>query len=220
MVNKDIKHFSGSHFTLINHGTLYSAEYKAMYIKIGKTGGTSIFRGYLEHRVPDFTHATKDEKDGFSMWCHNFTQEQLDDCFVFTFVRNPFSRVVSAACAYNIDPGEFIDNLEKYVPYPDQIEQPVTKAVYNERNAYFHAQPCSMYTHYNGEQMVDFIGRMENLQEHFDIVCDKMGIEHKQLERRNTTKHADYRTYYNEARIKKIEERYKDDLDIFGYKFE
>ena len=192
MINKDIRHYSGNHFRLINHGTLYSAERKLMYIKIGKTGGTSIFRGYLEHYVPDFTHATKDEENGLAHWVHNFTQEQLDECFVFTFVRNPFSRVVSAACAYDIDPGEFIDNLEKYVPWPDQIEQPVTKAVYNEHNAYFHAQPCSMYTHYDGKQMVDFIGRMESLQDDFDLLCDLTGIEHKTLERRNTTKHADY----------------------------
>ena len=135
------------------------------------------------------------------------------------FVRNPFSRLVSVASAFKIKVEDFLDNLDEYIPHHSLIEEKVTKEVYNKRNIYFHAQPASVYTHYEGKPMVDFLGKFENLQEDFKEFCSVAGIKYEKLKHMNKTKHRDYRSYYNEDRVERVSRIFGDDLRLYGYSF-
>ena len=71
-----------------------------------------------------------------------------------------------------------------------------------------------------GKILVDFIGKFENLQEDFNLICEKIKIKNFELEKINQYNHKDYKLYYSDKDIEKVYNLYKRDIEYFGYKFE
>ncbi|NDB30230.1 hypothetical protein EB155_09620, partial [archaeon] len=123
----------------------------------------------------------------------------------FTFVRNPWDKIVSQY-HYNRHKFGFKDStFKEYVKAWDSGKQISTFS--------------SLNLHYIDEEL-DFIGRFETLQQDFNIVCDNIGIPRQQLPHENKSKHKHYTEYYDDETKQIVAEKYARDIEYFGYKFE
>lgn len=133
--------------------------------------------------------------------------------FSFSSIRNPWARVVSA---YHKGGWE-----SKRAEYPtfiscvnaireDSISCPASK---------WHVTPLCRHLVRNGELIVNHLIRIENIQEDFDTLCDKIGIPHQQLPHKNKSKHKHYTEYYDDETREIVAQKYARDIEYFGYKF-
>tara|TARA_B100001093_G_C26853639_1_gene1026296 strand:+ start:1592 stop:2152 length:561 start_codon:yes stop_codon:yes gene_type:complete len=184
---------------MINH------KNKFIFIHIPKCGGNSIKSplGIKGHH-----HSAISEK--------KYSNHM--DYFKFTFVRNPWDRFLSAYSYLKAGGfGNKLDlNLKQKIESYDSFEEFILKAPFL---TYLHFEPMFKLIQIDGEDRMDFIGRVENYQEDFDIICDKIGVPRKELPHTNKSKHKHYTEYYNDQTRKLIAQFYSKDVDYFGYKF-
>lgn len=149
-----------------------------------------------------------------------------ENFYVFSFVRNPWDRVVSSFFYLNkggIRTGEDKRDREKYIhKYNGDFGAFVRDAfLTNEIFQQIHFRPqYEWITNENGDLLTDFIGRHENLQRDFDFLCDTIGFPKKPLGHTNTSKHDNYKKYYTSETSEIIRKAYKKDIELFGYSFE
>ena len=205
----------------------------SIWVRIPKTAGVSI-KNELASKESIFTndkkivtHCSSENKirvsqiNGFHSSLAAYHKELIgktnwNKLFRFTFVRNPFCRAVSSwkfggwGKKWNCNFKEFAEHIKN-----QNLTNP------NEWNQLgWHS--CLQYPHIytdSRECLVDFIGKFENLQEDFNIVCDKIGIPHRQLPHQNKTKHKHYTEYYDDETRQIVAEKYAKDIEYFNYKF-
>jgi hypothetical protein len=71
----------------------------------------------------------------------------------------------------------------------------------------------------DGNCLVDFIGRFEQLQQDFDAVCDRVGMARRQLPRTTPAAGLVLSEIYDAASFRIVERLYADDIARFGYAF-
>jgi hypothetical protein len=138
--------------------------------------------------------------------------EIFETFFKFTFVRNPWDWHVSIyhyiRQRTDHPHHEFYKSLHTFDTYLDwQIN---TEGV--ELQSEFVLSE-------SGDMLVDFVGRYETLAEDFEAVCDRIGIE-SALPHVNRSRHADFRDYYTPETRELVEEVYRADIELFGYRFD
>jgi chondroitin 4-sulfotransferase 11 len=219
---------------------MISHKHKFIFLEYSKTGTTTIEEGLEKYCETKTNHKT----DSF-YWKHArpktikelFEKENKKDewknYFKFTFTRNPFDRMVSLwnymhkslemyknkceeeGLDWKPDHYHWIENCQKVTSKCKTFKEYVKYTAYGSLgiNSVF------AYAFDEDEKFVDFIGRFENLQEDFDIVCDKIGIPQQQLPHKNKTKHKHYTVYYDDETREIVAKKYAKDIEHFGYKF-
>ena len=187
------------------------------FIHIPKCGGTSIGAMDLCGRVHYFGHDTRNKN---FQYFKDSDQRKLSE-FSFTFVRNPWDRLVSAyeylkAGKSNYgDQKDFLHFFSHFKSFEDLI--------LNWDDIFFDQihfkQQYKWICDDHGKLLPDFIGKIENFQKDFSQVCDMINIPHQTVLNKNTINHSHYRTYYNKITQKIIAEKYKEDIDKFKYTF-
>ena len=200
---------------------MISHKHKFIFIHIPKCAGISI-----ELFLNGSFYVEWDEVN--KIWMQHATASQIKDLYVknyedyfsFTFVRNPWSRAVSdyfwlkRTC-------KFKGSLKNFLLLKGGFDTPRLSYPHLDRfGRGDHIIPQSDFVlDANGKRMVDFIGRFENLQEDFDIICDKIGIPKQQLPHRNGGNHKNYIKYYNKETRQLVAKKYAKDIEYFNYEF-
>jgi len=151
-----------------------------------------------------------------------FTPRELDEFFKFTFVRNPFDRLYSA---YNfLSKGGITKNdedynrsiLSKYQNFEDFVLYGLQRS---EVINHTHFIPQTNFLSLFGNLVIDFIGRFENIENDFQLVCKKLGIE-RSLPKKNITATGNepIKSMYNSKMITKVTSIYASDFYNFGYR--
>ena len=81
-----------------------------------------------------------------------------------------------------------------------------------------HLQKDFVYDRH-GNLLVDFVGKLENLNADFKTVTDRIGIN-VELPHENASKHDAWRSYYTDETAALIAEAYAEDIEAFDYSFE
>jgi hypothetical protein len=182
---------------------------KFIFIHINKTAGTSI-----EHTLKPYGHKTvrNPHMGGFKHSQHftmgeykKYLSDEYDKYYKFTVVRNPWDRVVSyyfkGAIQNNLSFTEWVIDKYKNKNFQDY------QRMYD---------PCINWIDVNE---LDYIIRFETLENDFNDMCSKLGLDCSLQKHNVNNKRGNYRDYYNEETKKLIEEYFNSDIKLFNYKF-
>ena len=175
---------------MINH------KYKVIFVHVNKTGGVSIATTLRMKQIYCHDPSSEINKQvGNNVW---------NDYFKFSFVRNPFDKIVSQ---YHFNRHLFGFKNSTFKEYIKAWSEGKKISWFPQLNLWYI------------DKKLDFIGRFENLQEDFNVVCDKIGIPHKKLPHKNKSKHKHYTKYYDDETREIVAEKFAKDIEYFGYKF-
>jgi hypothetical protein len=207
---------------------------KATFIHIPKTAGSS------------FQQWAKDNFENIIIGPHGYRHAKASDLktqlgdlgYTFTFVRNPYARLVSMFYFIGQRAEERMEkrrqgkkakkSTNEYddIKIIEQYNRGFEEYIYNLQN-WDPNQPYEAgdrwYTRKTPmvewlDEKTDLIIQVENINEEFvklqDLLNCKISLPHL-----NKSSHKNYRDYYNKTTKKIVEEIYKDDLETFGYKF-
>ena len=232
---------------------MISHDYKCIFIHIPKCGGMSIQNKFLVNRSkPELLLGkNKDPQKGPPRLNHligedyilkkHISKQDFDAYYKFSFVRNPWARVVS---------------LYKYLGYfqimtfDTFVQKYFEKDLFNSKEWFWFVRPQYDYI-YNSdnELMVDFLGRTENLNNDFKEICKHINFkDHNLLHINKSTEKSKFNTlflktlwshptkilsynpnrdldkktykdYYSDTSKKIIFKFYEIDIDTFKYTF-
>ena len=150
--------------------------------------------------------------------------EQFDAMFKFCVVRNPYSRAVSSFL-YEIR-GDRSEKLRArlfprraFASYLSGLPEVWRKT--KPRHRALHSAPvipdiCDD----DGRLLVDFVGRLENLDADLATICDRIGIPFRGAQRVHTTRAKRPTSIFYDTRNRKLVERlYGEDIERLGYSF-
>lgn len=212
---------------------MISHEKKFIFLHIPKTAGTSV--GTMLYRNLDIYEPYQ----GFGIHHDDLTEEILQEYFVFTFVRNPWERLYSQykfrgwmnnfvsfdfmaknlkeayKLRFEFDPEIKVPELStakeradwygEFVHIPSQVE--FLSGKYNDS--------------INKFPYIDYIGRVENLNEDFRYICKHLGLRYNAIPHLNKSRTSTHFTeVYTEELKEFVANEYKDDIETFNYSYE
>lgn len=198
---------------------MISHKHKFAFAHIPKCGGVSIHNSFLDMGI-DFSETGHKNLRAIAK------DNNIDDYLKFTFVRNPWSRVVSLYFFwkgqnknhqfYHFDHKQvdyIKDNKLSFIDFVHLINEP--RNVFHEKP---HIYPY-FYHYFSCDQTYDIVGKIETFQKSFNAVCKKLGHKPPKVKHSNKSKHKHFGEYYNYDTRKIVEKLYKEDINYFDYTF-
>ena len=214
---------------LQSHAVILSLSHKFLFIHVYKVAGTSIVRALGGADVRREVRLLAPENQGpflaglgidprvAALQDHTFARDlrPLIDptlfrrLFKFGFVRNPWDLQLSLY-RFNVEKPHVrnadldFSTFERYIMCTPKDTLP-------------HGVQKRFLFDTDGAQIVDFIGRYENLTADFAEVCRRIGIEPIELPHHNATSHGPWASYYTREMFEHERKRMAVDVETFGY---
>ncbi len=172
-----------------------------------KTAQKSMMLGNLDHTQIVYSR-------GHRNWRRVWDQiilPQIDGVFFFTFVRNPWDRIVSA---FHFLQGR--GTIARKWEFRDYLRSVLNKTGVSV-DRHFRAQLPTFWCH-KGFIPSLFIGRFEKLQQDWEYVANQINAA-TTLPHINSSKHAHYTTYYDDQCRKIVQRLYRKEIEVLGYEF-
>ena len=190
-------------------------EKKSIFVHIPKCAGVSVNKALFGGLAGG--HTTLEE------YLNIFDPQSISSYFKFTFVRNPWDRLVSAY--HFLEKGGFGESdkhwFEKELRCYSGFEDFVLNWL-NKENIWkwHHFRPQYHYILDKRRKVkLDFIGFVENIDEDFSYVRKRIPGS-AQLPKSNKSKHSDYLDYYTDELAEIVANVYREDIDLLGYAFD
>lgn len=195
-------------------------DYSCIFIHIPKTGGTAISRSLF--------HGPSGGHDTIMYYKRIFSKKEFNSYLKFTFVRNPWGRLLSAfnflknGGANTRDKQWAKNNIARYDTFEEFVEIGLIK---DEVIRWIHFIPQYKFICWpkSNVLLTDFIGRYETLEEDYRRLLSMLKLRDRPLKKLNIGSlgiNHDYRQFYTKSMELKISEIYKRDIELFGYTFD
>jgi hypothetical protein len=219
-----------------------SHKKKFVWYRVPKVGSRTILYFLKRNKYIDFgfppSNEPEEKEEGYDV-AYNAL---WDDYFQFAFVRNPFSRLLSAyidkvqnanteypIAFFNQFAGlSFKDFLKKLC----QLDLNKVRSKDNPANTKNlidkHVAPQNLIIPL---KKLSFIGRLESFETDFKLVCEKIELDYnfdytvgkkiisRNPKKLNASKHKHYTEYYDDETREIVAEKYAKDIEYFGYEF-
>lgn len=198
---------------------MISHKYKCIFIHIQKTGGSSIKQAIRGRPEGPDRHRHRAGTALRQIYGERYWKKY----FKFSFVRNPWDRLVSW---WTMIDSQYRPKYERGVKLNNFMTYVITNA--DSFEAFLYCR--EMINDYTGRRSVgmnqsdyipedvDFIGKFENLHLDFAIVAQRIGLNAR-LPHIKTTRHAHYRDFYTDKTAALVADLYYKDIERFKYRF-
>ncbi len=198
---------------------MLSTKHKFIFIHIPKTGGNSIhnaLRPFSEDKVV----CRSDIQDGierfetmhesytlskhstFSDYARELSNVALAEFKIFTCIRNPWERMIS----YYFSPHRRAESWsrESFLSMLDNEVKSSAHYLLNDEGL--------------PSNRINYI-RFESLQSEFHRLCTDLRLPEVPLPHFNKSRHFNYRDYYDDDLINRVQQESALEIDTFGYRF-
>ena len=215
---------------------MISEKNNFLFIHVPKTGGNSL-QNILQKFSEDEVVCNNSKHDGVErfevlsneyktkkhsrLWQYKkaIDRDVYERLFKFTVVRNPWDMMVSMYFSPHRGVeswvrADFLKLLKKRPVFRDfVVEMNVKERLFRQ---------VGMATMGKTDLLanIDFVLKFENLQNDFDFLCSKLNIPKSTLPVRNKSKRSHYSHYYDNDLKERVYDKFKEEIDYFGYKFE
>ena len=220
-------------------------EHKCIFIEVPKNSSSSICDWLSGIDRNDFNEQSwqarrMELRDGhkFPFVAKEEYSPHWEDYFKFAVIRNPYERVLSAYtmlaqsklhCQVDMD---FAKKIKRFESFSDFCKGYLDKTILHTHyinpdiwmdTPYFitsHFLPQNYWVNPLVDYASDiFVVRQETLIKDLTGVGERLGLNIDRFPHRNSSRHGDYRQYYDEETIQIVYNKYRQDISLFDYRF-
>lgn len=187
---------------------MISHKHKCIIIHIPKNGGTSIEKA-IGMSGPRHLIGVNEKQRHNRVW---------DNYYVFTFVRNPWDRMVSVYHYYQQNTERHNALIRKSIP--NNFKKFILKFNQKDKDWYkpFLIPQYDWIHNDKDECLVDFVGRFENYMVDVQKIFSHLKIRPELYQYRKSN-HEEYKKYYDIETFNIVRVLFEKDIEYFKYEF-
>jgi hypothetical protein len=205
-----------------------SDQYRLLFVHVQKTGGNTV-RALLNNALPDARNPRGVVPKHAHLGGILKAEPALADYFVFGFVRNPWSRMVSwwsmiQDLKTNADQGNpgALERMRtnRFMRVVATTYETFDDFVLRGTDDLPRLGTAQVRYLSTPHRRADFIGRTESLAADVATVFGRLGLPLGEMRRANaSTPRGPYQDFYNDLTRRKVGDVFAEDVEAFGYRF-